>query len=56
VKLTPPLAEAYFNLGLSRRDEGRMSEARDAFERALKLSATFEGADVARKLVAAGPK
>jgi tetratricopeptide (TPR) repeat protein len=52
---TPDNPLYHHHLGVAYRRAGRLAEARASLERALRLSATFTGADEARELLAALP-
>ncbi len=54
-KLEPPLAEAYYHLGLVYRDMDRPKESDAAFRRALEISRDFAGAEDARRALARNP-
>lgn len=45
-KLAPAFAEAHFNLGLVREEQGRLEEAIASFEKALKLKPRLHGANL----------
>lgn len=45
-KLAPTFAEAHFNLGLVREEQGRLDEAIASFEKALKLKPRLHGANL----------
>jgi tetratricopeptide (TPR) repeat protein len=45
-KLAPSFAEAHFNLGLVREDQGRLAEAIGSFEKALTLKPRLHGANL----------
>lgn len=45
-KLAPAFAEAHFNLGLVREEQGRLDEAIVSFEKALKLKPRLHGANL----------
>jgi tetratricopeptide (TPR) repeat protein len=46
VKLSPSFAEAHFNLGLVREEQGRLDEAIASFEKALALKPRLHGANL----------
>ena len=46
IRLAPSFAEAHFNLGLVREEQGRLADAINSFEKALKLKPRLHGASL----------